>query len=242
MSPPDPAAYGLRPIHDLAGRPLVAPPAFDALLGYGGDRRHVALAWGAGDTTVYEDGRVSATGHAHPWLYWSRHLAVMPALFGIDVGSSDTPPVHAVVLDRFTSRFLAGRVEDARRFLADAPDLRAEREAWESLSDDEQQAVQERAGEAFREIVADLRDLDSWEEVGNEADRIERALAFDRAAFPRLMEWLDAQPVVCPSCDAEAPAPAFEVARPAACPACVEPFFGQALLARLAEVARQRGL
>ena len=241
MTPdPTPADYGLRPLLDLAARPLVAPPAFDALVGYAGDRRHVAFAWGVGDTIEYADGRVFGTGYGRPWLYWSRHLSMAASLTGVDIGSCDSPPVHRVVLDRFTSRLSFGAADDVGRFLADAPDLRAERQAWEALSDDEQRAVQERAGEAFRGLAKDVFDLNTWDEFAPErvVQRVHDAMRFDRAAAPRLVEWLDARPVRCPTCAEESAARRFQEVEPASCPVCRSPFHSQALMDRIVEVQK----
>lgn len=131
MNPADPRAadHGLRSLLALDGVHLAAPPHFEDAVGYGGDRRYVAFYWCADDCPVVEDGVTSRTGHRGPWLLWARHPAVQPSLDGVDYGSCDGAPDHFVVLDRFSRRLYAGDVAAALRFLADAPDLRAEREA-----------------------------------------------------------------------------------------------------------------
>ena len=250
---PQPPNYGIRPLLGLDGRALTVPETFAAWLGYAGDRRWVAFCWGAGDTVEYDDGVVGGRGHYGPWLLWSRHLAVAPALVGVDYGSSDSPPVHRVLLDRFSHRLHAGGTANVAQFLADAPDLRAEREAWEALSEEERDAARREAGEAFRRIVEELQDLNSWEEASGPGaplstdglrERAVAAAAFDRAAVPRLREWLAARPVPCPGCRTAHVAGDFNptglgvAARlgVAACPSCGEAFYSQALVERVAEL------
>lgn len=239
-SDPTPADYGLDLVLDLAGEPLTAPPGFAALLGYPRDRRHVAFAWGMGDTIEYDDGRSSGTGTAWPWLTWSRHIAVRPSLTGIDYGSCDSPPLHRLVLDRFSSRLYVGVAERTRQFLASAADLRAERAAWEALTAEERRARQEEAGRAMQQIIQNLGD---WTEEARErvGDQVAAGREMDRAAIPRLVECLDARPVLCPSCRVSSPASGFrQSSGPEACPACRAPFWGQPLFDHILELRRSQ--
>lgn len=234
-----PGDYGIRPLLALDGTQLEAPPRFEDLIGYGGERRHIAFYWCAGDCPVVEDGVSSATGHYGPWLYWSRHPAVQPSLVGIDYGSCDGPPVQHVLLDRFSRRLFAGPAADVTWFLADAPDLRAEREAWEALSEEEKDEHRRAAGDAMRELVGELLDPEGWEEVGGTVEEhVAADETFERGAVPRLREWLDARPLPCPSCSAPHVAADYGPAAGTApaCPSCGEPFYSQALLDRLAEL------
>ena len=228
-----PADYGVRPVVGLDGAPLEWPDLLERWAGYGEDRRFVSFYWGAGDSPVYDDGAVSGTGHYGPWLVWSRHVSVRPSLAGLDLGSSDAAHAHRLVLDRFTRRLHAGREGDVARFLADAPDLRAQREAWEALTEGERDAVRREAGDAFRRVLDELRDLDGWAEGGGDpAALVREAERFDRAAFARLTEWLDARPVPCPSCGATHDAGDYDpddLGRPE-CPTCGGPFYSQALI------------
>lgn len=225
---PAPAAYGLVPLLDLAGRPLEAPPQLAELAGYGGGRRHVSFVWGPGDHVVHDDGRARASGAAGLWGYWSRHPSVAPSLVGYDLGPSGSGAAgsgaaHAVVVDRFTSRLRVGPSDAAARFLGDAADLRAGRAAGPAPP-----GWAEAPGHGPAAVARE----------GASPARARDAGRFARAAFARLSEWLDARPLPCPACREVRPAGDYDpddVGGPA-CPACDVPFYSPALARRLAEV------
>lgn len=121
-------------MHEFIRPPIPVPPAFAETLGYPGDSRYVAFYWTpVGDELMYSDGQISGTGDDAPWLLWTRHLAVAPALLGFDIGSSDAQATHWLLLDRQEACFYLGTAPAVAHFLWDQPDAQALRAAWERL-------------------------------------------------------------------------------------------------------------
>src|SRR5262249_823731 len=80
---------------------IPVPPLLTELCGYPGDARYVSLCWQpCGDECEYDDGRTSGTGSWGPYLAYTRHPAVAPALVPYDLGSSDARPKHLLLIDR----------------------------------------------------------------------------------------------------------------------------------------------
>jgi hypothetical protein len=112
--PARPRRRGGRPVHAL-NAPL--PPMLLEAVGYGGDAGLVALYFGAGDEAYWDDGRGSATGDLHAYLAYVRHPAVAPHLAGYDLGSSDGPAEHWLLIDRRAGTVAVAPVAEARRLL-----------------------------------------------------------------------------------------------------------------------------
>jgi hypothetical protein len=93
------------------------PPMLLGAVGYGGDAGLVALYFGAGDEAYWDDGRGSATGDPHAYLAYVRHAAVAPHLAGYDLGSSDGPAEHWLLIDRQSGTVAVAPVAEARRLL-----------------------------------------------------------------------------------------------------------------------------
>jgi hypothetical protein len=98
--------------------PLAAPvpPMLEQALGY--DHEHpttwVSFYWEpAGDELLYDDGRRSGDGEWHAWLLYIHHRVVAPHLVRYDLGSSDAPARHRLVLDRRARRLYAAPAREA---------------------------------------------------------------------------------------------------------------------------------
>src|SRR2546430_763150 len=80
---------------------IPVPPKLAQLCGYPGEARYVGLAWQpCGDECEYDDGCMSGTGSWGPYLAYTQHLAVGPALAAYDLGSSDGEPKHLLIIDQ----------------------------------------------------------------------------------------------------------------------------------------------
>lgn len=206
-----PENYGLTL---LEGVPL--HPQFERFCGYEGERRYVGFYWlPGGDELMFEDGVHGATGSNWPWLMWTGHLSVMPHLAPFDFGSSDFEAKHWMLLDRERRQIWASYVREVHHFLKDAPDLRAERAAWEALPPEERKRIAEETRRAYMEAMEEVRrNLPSGPEL---MEATHRGLLVDQHNVASLTQWLDQQLLRCPSCGQEAPAGTYEGY---ACPNC----------------------
>jgi len=97
------------------------PPMLEAALGYPGTARYVAFYWTpAGDELMWDEGWRSADGAWQGWLTFTRHPRVAPALAPYQLGDSDTPATHWLLLDREArtcSVGTAGAVQRALKFI-----------------------------------------------------------------------------------------------------------------------------
>ena len=138
-------------------RHIPVPPAFAETLGYTGSGRYVAFYWmPVGDELMYSDGQISGTGDYAPWLRWTRHITVAPALFGFDFGSSDAEAQHWLLLDQQEGAFYIGRADQVARFLHSQPAVQKVRAVWETLSPKEQQRLQTDAMEQLQHALQNL--------------------------------------------------------------------------------------
>jgi hypothetical protein len=102
--------------------PFRLPPDFLASFGYHGGGRFVALFWEpSGDEACYDDGRTYACGCCHNWLYldFTRRPAVRAWLDGngVNLGNSDEPATHWLVVDGGSGEVYAAPRQDARAIL-----------------------------------------------------------------------------------------------------------------------------
>jgi hypothetical protein len=96
------------------------PPMLAKALGYNGDARYVAFKWTPyGDETLYNDGRLSATGNWQAFLAYIRHPAVNPVLREYDLGSSEREAKHAIVLDQEKHEVFIAPVKELQAFLSE---------------------------------------------------------------------------------------------------------------------------
>ncbi|MDT7858212.1 hypothetical protein RQM47_16305 [Rubrivirga sp. S365] len=210
---PDPDRHRLTPLPALGGGVVEAPPHFEALVGYSGDRRYVSFHLRLDGRPVVGDGLAERVGYHGPFQTWSHHPSVWPSLSS-DASKGDPEP-H-VVLDRFTRRVYAGGGEDVRQFLSRAVGA-------------PQPSPPLPTRPTFGELAGDG--------LADDPDPVRRA-EFERVAGPRMVEWLDARPLPCPSCGAAVDAGDYGAGadgRPV-CPECGAAFYGPPLFDRLAKV------
>ena len=98
--------------------PFLLPPGFLSAFGYHGGGRFVALFWEpGGDEACYDDGRSYACGCCDNWLYldFTRQPAVRAWLDGngVNLGNSDEPATHWLVLDAASGEGYAAPRQDA---------------------------------------------------------------------------------------------------------------------------------
>lgn len=158
--------------------PIPAPPQLEAVVGYPGDAQWFTLCWTSlGDTCVYDDGRLSGTGHGWGYLGFVRSAAVAPHLAHADLGSSEHEGTERLVVQRPERRVYLATAAEARSVVcgqwpaAEAVELT--REEWDEVIGRVRQAMLSRPipsmGDLMRQmnehskLVADmLRWLDAW--------------------------------------------------------------------------------
>jgi hypothetical protein len=102
--------------------PFQLPAGFLTAFGYPGQRRFVGLYWEpCGDEACYDDGVSSACGCSDNWLYLD--FIHQPHVHGwldensINLGNSDEPARHWLVVDAQTNDIYAAPTGEACRIL-----------------------------------------------------------------------------------------------------------------------------
>ncbi len=119
-----PEQEGLLPL------PIPMPPSLEGALGYSGEGRFLALWWEpAGDEAMWSDGRTTTDAWWHGFLTYIQHPRVEPYLAPYDLGSSEEPAAHYLLLDLVDRQAYIGTASQVTRFLHDytpRPDLTPE--------------------------------------------------------------------------------------------------------------------
>src|SRR5947208_12955448 len=90
---------------NLLALDLGVPPMLEAALGYDGPARWVGFWWeSCGDEARWRDGRVAADADWYAYRTFVEHPPIQAALAAYELGSSETPPSHTLLLDRDTRR------------------------------------------------------------------------------------------------------------------------------------------
>jgi hypothetical protein len=99
---------------------IPVPPMLEQALGYEGQHRYVAFWWEpAGDELAWDDGQSGVVGaNWHAWLIYEQHPRVAPHLESYQLGNSDEPARHWLLLDRQERMLYVGTTPDVTRFLA----------------------------------------------------------------------------------------------------------------------------
>jgi hypothetical protein len=102
--------------------PFTLPPGFQPAFGYRGGRRFVALFWEpSGDEACYDDGRRYACGCCDNWQFldFIRRPDVRRWLDAnnINLGSSDEPAQHWLIVDGGSGKVYAAPRQEARAIL-----------------------------------------------------------------------------------------------------------------------------
>lgn len=174
-------------IEDLQLERLVVPvpPMLAEAIGYPGQARYVAFYWTPyGDEVIYTDGRLSADGHWHAWLLFTRHRTIAPHLQAYNLGNSDEEATHWLLVDREACAMYAGT---AREALAVLRGQYADQDQAREVHEDD--IPGEIALEDFRSFV------DSFVEVrGPKPEEIIEAMRKQDAITEELRVWLDTRP------------------------------------------------
>lgn len=70
-----------------------------------------------GDEIIYSDGRLSADGHWHAWLLFTRHRTIAPHVAPYNLGSSDEEATYRLLIDRTTCALYIGTPGEVLRAL-----------------------------------------------------------------------------------------------------------------------------
>jgi hypothetical protein len=115
--------------------PIPVPPSLAGALGYGGEAQYLAIWWeaagweAAGDEPMWSDGRTTTNGWWQGFLAYVQHPRVEPYLEPYDLGSSEEPAAHYLLLDLVERQAYIGTAGQVTRFLRDytpRPDLTPE--------------------------------------------------------------------------------------------------------------------
>ena len=104
---------------DLLALDLGVPPMLEAALGYDGPARWAAFWWEpCGDEARWSDGRVTAGADWYAWRTFVEHPPIQASLAAYELGSSETPATHTLLLDRDERRLFVAPIAVAAAFLA----------------------------------------------------------------------------------------------------------------------------
>lgn len=99
--------------------PVPPGPLLEQALGYTGQARFFAAWWEpCGDEAMVSDGCTTATGEWQGFLAYVQHPIIRPALYRVDLGSSETEAKAWLVIDRQERKAWIAKPQDARKFLA----------------------------------------------------------------------------------------------------------------------------
>ena len=166
---------------------LPVPPMLEAALGYPGTARYVALYWTpAGDEVRWDEGWRSADGAWQAWLTFTRHPRVAPALAPYQLGDSDTPATHWLLLDREARTCFVGTAAAVRQALYTgnpAPDAAA----WPVLGAEE--PLPARMEDVLQAFLQGFQDV----QVTMTPEEIHQRMAEHARLLERLLIWLNDQ-------------------------------------------------
>ena len=143
--------------------PIPVPPQLEAAVGYPGEARWMALCWTSlGDTCVYDDGRLSGTGHGWAYLGFVRHAAVAPYLTHADLGSSEYEGRERLVIDRQERRVYLALAAEGRSVVCgqwpDEPAVELTREEWAAIVEDVRQRMLSRPLPSMNQLMSQMRE------------------------------------------------------------------------------------
>jgi hypothetical protein len=113
-------------------------------IGYAGDARLVAFFFDTGDEAYFADGHVTTCGEWDAYDLFVNHPMVAHPLRGYDLGSSEEPPAHYLLLDREARTLSVAPVAEAQRLLREQwraseqpePGLVFSEQEWEQFIQD----------------------------------------------------------------------------------------------------------
>jgi hypothetical protein len=135
---------------------IPVPPMLEQALGYEGQHRYVAFWWEpAGDELAWDDGQSGVVGaNWHAWLTYVQHHGVAQYLSPYDLGNSDEPAQHWLLLDRQNRALYVGQREHVARFLAQhAPSAPAITPREDAIS------MEDTLNMGIEELLASMREI-----------------------------------------------------------------------------------
>jgi hypothetical protein len=104
--------------HNLSRLSVPVPPKIAEIFGYTGQSRFVAFYHEpAGDELMHDDGRTAATAEWYAFEQWREHPAVAAHLQDVNLGYSDLPATHWLIIDRARDVAYVAHVSTAQAFL-----------------------------------------------------------------------------------------------------------------------------
>ena len=155
---------------------IPVPPNLAGLCGYPGTARFVGLCWEpCGDECEFDDGQCSGTGSWGPYLAYTQHRAVAPALEPFNLGSSDAKPKHLLVIDGKERKAFAADVRTGRDF----------------LRRQQHPPLPEFPGGDTVKSLADILDLSKWQEVTVDQAAVEARMRQEAEQTEEMLRFLD---------------------------------------------------
>jgi hypothetical protein len=164
---------------------IPVPSMLEQALGYEGQHRYVAFWWEpAGDELAWDDGQSGVVGaNWHAWLTYVQHPHITPYLEPYELGSSDEPAQHWLLLDRQERVLYVGTVNDAASFLAQhAPSAPAITPGEDVIS------MEDALNMAIEELLASMREIPP-----PDPDEIRKCMEKQARLEADLKAWLDHQ-------------------------------------------------
>lgn len=125
--------------------PITAPPMLEAAIGYQGDAHLVAFFFDEGFEAYFAGGCVTSRGEWDAYELFINHPLVASHLRGYNLGFSEAPPIHYLLLDREARTLSVAPVALAQRLL---------REQWGASAQPDPPLVVTEA--EWEQLVADL--------------------------------------------------------------------------------------
>jgi len=129
--------------------PVPMPPMLPEVIGLTSDCRYFSLSY-EGGKAWWTDGRAGRTfSYYAAYQPYVEHFAIGLHLLGMDLGSDDGPPTHALLVDRQAAEVYVGEYDEVWRWLktqhpprqpltpAEIEEAERQQAAWESATLDE---------------------------------------------------------------------------------------------------------
>jgi hypothetical protein len=161
--------------------PVPPVPILERAVGYRNEHaaHYLALWWEpCGDEVMVSDGYITFTGHWPGYLAYIQHPVVAPALANYNLGSSEEPATHRLLIDLESRQAYIVIGVEGERILASQ---------WE------RQSRSQPATLFIEDLEALLRGWAETEQEEIPMEEIMRRIEEDQKAVETLRAWMDAQ-------------------------------------------------